>query len=527
MDDTDPDFHGSDTIRRRPALPKPHATAHERAALTPQRLRAHGVVVTPLATGIFSAPIAVAAASVGVGWWVLLGALALVRRPPRVSPPATPTPGPAAGGLDVPAEPPAVAGLLANGFTVTAESAPAVLLDLAARGVLDLDEVQPGRTICRLHGRDARDLSEYEELVLVELQGKAVDGVVPTDALTTGPEGQSRRWHRAFMSAITTDAQQRGLTLPRWPARFLQLLIVGLVVIGALLAVAIWAGSVTDPLDATEPFDATAAGAVVVAIVALATGAATTARLRRSLAQLPTSAGQVAAARASGLARRLHENEALADLPPAGVQLWDRLFAYAAVFGAAPTAVALLPMGAEDDRRAWSRAGGRWRQVTVTYPRAWPPAWGRHPFLALSIATFWGALAGAVLFGLAQLSDAERPVGISPRVWDWAGRGALLALVPVIAVLAWAVWVVVRAVPDLRQTSMLSGVIVRDRRKRQVFSSGDEPDYWYYLAIDDGSRAKVRALRVVESLWRERSQGETVTAAVSPRLGFVRSIAIE
>ena len=479
--------------------------------------------MTIAATEGLSFPLAVAAAAVGVGWWALLGLLVVLRRPPRISAAGTDR-----GGLDVPAEPPGVAGLLANGFVVTSESAPAVLLDLAARGIVDLEEVQPGRTICRVHpipsvdaGAPGTELADYELLVLDELRSKAIDGVVPTEALTTGPEAQSARWHRAFAAAITADAQRRGLTVPRWPSVLVRVLGLGITSIAVLLALAIWAGG--------EPRSIDPAGAAVGggALAALLAGSAVLVRLRRSLAQLPTPSGKVAAADARALARRLRENDALADLPPAGVVLWDRVFAYAAAFGSATAAVALLPMGAEDDRRAWSRAGGKWRRVTVRYPRVWPPAWGKHPFLAIAVATFWGALAGVVLYGLRQLAGTDPPGGISQQTWDWVDRGALAAAIPAVVVLGWAVWVILRGVPDLRQSTSLAGIIVRDRRTRQVLSSGDEPDYWYYLAIDDGSRAAIRALRVRESLWRERAQGETVSAVVSPRLGYVRSISIE
>lgn len=476
--------------------------------------------MTFAAVGAFSAPFAAAAAAVGVAWWVVLGGLAVLRRPPRVSESDARAARTGRADLDLPREPPAVAGLLANGYVVTTEAAPAVVLDLAARGALDLDEVQPGRTLCRVGTLPESSTPDYERLVLDELAAKAVDGIVPTDALTTGPEAQSARWHRAFASAIVADAQQRGLTMPRWRPHVLQLLGTGLVAVGVLVAIAV------GTRDQAQPLEPATTAAVGVAIAALLGGAAVVARLRSSLAQLPTPTGRAAAADALHLARRLRENEAIAELPPAGVKRWDRLLAYAAAFGAAPGAVALLPMGAEDDRRAWSRVDGRWRRVVVRYPRVWPPAWGKHPFLALAIATFWGALAGTVLFGLGQLAGADRPDGISPRAWDWFGRGALVALVPVVGVLAWAVWVIVRAVPDLRQSIRVSGVIVRDRQRRQVFSSGDDPDYWYYLAIDDGSDTEIRALRVRESLWQERSQGEVVTATVSPRLGFVRSITV-
>ena len=125
-------------------------------------------------------------------------------------------------------------------------------------------------------------------------------------------------------------------------------------------------------------------------------------------------------ARCLALRTHLRENEQLADLLPAAVQLWGRHFAYAAVMGIAPTAVALLPFGAEDDNAAWSRFGGQWRRVRVRYPRGWPPGWGKHPAFAMFLAVLWGAAAVAAIYGLAPRplgarADHEHGPDIEPR----------------------------------------------------------------------------------------------------------------
>ena len=89
--------------------------------------------------------------------------------------------------------PPAVAGLLCNDFELPAELPPGTLLDLAARRVVRLEEVEPGKTICRLRGAAGNEpLTRYEQRVLDEVRRKAVAGIVPTDALTTGAEDVSR-----------------------------------------------------------------------------------------------------------------------------------------------------------------------------------------------------------------------------------------------------------------------------------------------------------------------------------------------
>jgi Predicted membrane protein (DUF2207) C-terminal domain len=460
----------------------------------------------------FSVPLLVAAAAVTLAWWLVLGTVGALRRPPRIA-------GKGGAALEPPSEPPAVAGILAGDFEVAKETAPAVLVDLAARGFVALDEVQPGRTVCRLRQGGDGPITDYEDRVLTELRTKAVDGVVPADALTTGPELQSKGWHRAFAKEVIADAQSRGLTSPRWPLRLNAVLGLGLGAIVVLLFVAAQVGG-----DADDDGTLLGAIAAAVAIGGLVGGGVVVSRLGASLAQLPTPAGRAAAARCVDLATTLRENEAVGDLPPAGVHLWDRLFAYAAVFGAAPRAVGLLPMGAEDDHRAWSRVGGRWRRVRVRYPRARPPAWGKHPVLALGLALFWAAVAALVGYGLLQLAGSDRPKEISVSAWTWVERGTIFGLVPVILAIAWAAWIVFNAVPDCWQRRTVVGDIVRDRRYRQWFSSGDDPDYWYYLAVDDGTQDKIAAWRVRESLWEQRSQGETVQAELTPRLGYVRSI---
>lgn len=468
----------------------------------------------------FSVPLLVAAAAVAVVWWLLLLAVVAARRPPRIR-------GEAGSGLELPPEPPAVAGLLADDFEVAAETAPAIVLDLAARRFIELDEVQPGQTICRVgsargearRGTDA--LAPYDERVLDALNRKAVGGVIPADALTTGPSDQSKRWHRALAREVVDDSRRRGLTVPRYPARLTSVLGLGLAAIVVLLVLSGQIGGDAD--DEGTLLGAVAGG---VAILGLVAGIIVVSRLAASLAQLPTDAGRGAAARVVGLASSLRDNDALAELPPAGVKLWDRLFAYAAVFGAAPLAVSLLPMGAEDDNHAWSHVGERWRRVRVRYPRGLPPAWGKHPLVAIALAIFWAVVAGVVGYGLLQLIDAERPVGISASAWDWVGRGATIALAPIVLVLLWCAWVLVRAVPDLWQTRTVEGVLVRARRYRQIFTSTENPSYWFYVAVDDGTRDRIPAFRVRPALYHPLVQGASVTAQVTPRLGYVREIAM-
>ena len=43
-----------------------------------------------------------------------------------------------------------------------------------------------------------------------------------------------------------------------------------------------------------------------------------------------------------------------------------------------------LPMGVESDTHAWSAYSGRWRPVRISYPRVWPPGWGKDPMRAVA-----------------------------------------------------------------------------------------------------------------------------------------------
>jgi len=254
----------------------------------------------------------------------------------------------------------------------------------------------------------------------------------------------------------------------------------------------------------------------------------------RCFVRMSNSRFQETTARCLALRAHLRENTQLADLQPAAVQLWDRHFAYAAVMGVAPTAVALLPFGTEDDNGAWSRFGGRWRRVRVGYPRGWPPGWGKHPAFATFLAVLWGAAAVAALYGLTRAAQsAADPITSADPLFDrdqldWIGRGALLLTIPAALVLLWAIVLLVRAVPDFWRTRKTTGDLVRARRRRQIFrsSSNNNPRYWYYLALDDGTRRRIRSWRVRRDLYDAHSQGDTVTTLYTPNLGYVREIQV-
>jgi hypothetical protein len=441
----------------------------------------------------FSLPVLVAAGGVAILWLALTGALWVARRPPDTAPsPAT---------MDLGVEAPAVAALLCDDYEVRGETAPATLLDLAARGVVDLDEIRPGETICRVPEAPPADLAGFERHVLTALAEKAVRGVVPATALTTGADDASARWHRRLAQLVVEDSQRRGLTRDRWSKGAVAVVGAGVVAVVALLVVAAQIGG-----DA-EGQPVVAAIAAAVAVGGAFVLATTAGRLRRSLAQLPTGAGVAAESRWLGVRRHLADNERLAELPPAAVRLYGRHLAYAAGFGLADHAVDALPFGTEDDHLAWSSHGGRWRRVRVRYPRVRPPAWGRHPAAAVFVALVWAV---ASLFLISRIGALTDEIA--------AAVTAVLALP-----LLWSAWTLGRAVPDLFTTQTVTGTVLRCRKRSRASSSRDTPKYWYYVAVDDGSRDRIPAYRVSEDLYGRVRQGQAVTAEVTPRLGYVRS----
>jgi len=55
-------------------------------------------------------------------------------------------------------------------------------------------------------------------------------------------------------------------------------------------------------------------------------------------------------------------------------------------------------------------------------------------------------------------------------------------------------------------------------------SNRNNPRYWYYLALDDGTRPRIRSWRVRRDIYDAHAQGETVGALYTANLGYVRAL---
>ena len=382
--------------------------------------------------------------------------------------------------LDLGPEPPAVANLLVNDFDVTREALPATLLDLAARDVVELEHRGPGVFFCRLDPRADPPSAEYETRVLDLLHRRAVDGVVPPEALTTGPGEASAKWWSAFRREVIDDCQRGGLSRDLWNRSTLSALTVVGLVPAPLLAVAFgWR---------------VALGYVVVMLAFVGW-------LRSGRRQRETPAGLEAASRWLGVRSELREDEVLRSTPAITVALWERHLAYAAAFGLTGEASRLLGLEAESDTKAWSAHEGSWRRVRVQYPRVFPLGWGLSPV-------------GAIVRGLAVVAAGCIVIAVLAPALDGAAN-ALLA--PVALVVVGGLLVVGRGVADIGSTVEVTGPILRLRKR----GSDDRPRY--YVAVDEGL-STVRAWVVRPEIYAKVKQDDKVIASVTPRLRHVRSV---
>lgn len=419
--------------------------------------------------------LAITAAATAAVWLAAAGTVFLRRRPPE--PPVGPRT------LELGPEPPAVANFLANRFAVTDDAVPATLIDLAARNVVDIEQRGPGVFFVRLRSAHDESLTAYEQHVLGHLRAHASDDVVPAQALTTGPQEESKRWGRAFRNQVVADAQRRGLSRDALDGTIFTIL-TGAAMVPVLL---IWAAWEFEP----------GVGAFFVALALLGW-------IRARHPQRETPAGLEAASRWLGVRAELAENPVFATHSPLQVELWDRLLAYGAALGVASGASTPLPMGVESDTEAWSAYGGRWRPVRIAYPRFFPPGWGADPARTLLVALAVAAGAAIVLYARGtELVDA--------------GLFGALPFAVVSLALVVAVAVVVMSAADYATAMEVTGPILRLR------AFGDDGKR-YYVAIDDGNSSVIRAFRVSPRLYEGLEQGVTITARITSRLGCVRWI---
>jgi len=456
--------------------------------------------------------------------WVVLLLLLTARTEPRDVDAGPPT-------LDlVGDEPPAVVALIAGDWELPHDAVTATVLDLAARRHVAIEWIAP-RTFLRVRdhgaaagaggGAGAGALMDYEQQVLDHLRSlsaETTDGMVPADALTTGPEATATQWWRRFQKAVTADARARGLSRARWGAGARTVLTAWALVVGLTVGIA----ASTLPRDNTDDDPVGTAIALGVATVAVFTVAA--GRLR---GERDTGDGRAAAARWLGVRTMLADDPTFAVQPPAAVAVWGRLMSYGAAMGVTATAAETLPLGTESERHAWSPVGDRWRPVSIRYPDVLPPGYGRPPLLV----AFLGLVAAALGFVIGPGAIAVAR-SLLQSAADFAGEDTVPWGVRLVAGLVVAVVVTAATVVAVGGLSMLvTGVadLVRPRRQVEgrvlrVRERGDDDHRYWHVAVDDGTTDRVRAWRVGSR--PEVGQGDTVRASVSRWLAHVQNLTV-
>jgi hypothetical protein len=461
-----------------------------------------------------AARLGIAAGLALAAWLLVFAALALATRPRRArpGPPSMELPGD---------EPPAVVNLLANGWRLGGEAVPATLLDLAARKVLVIDEIEPERFVCRAGRQPAggTGLTPYEQRVLDHVRSLAApDGTVACEALSTGPDEQSKGWWKRFRSAVIDDARGRGLSRDRWSGGIALLVGATALAPAALAALAV----VTIPpshSSSSSSHDSPVGAFLGLTLIAWTLLMVLPGSLRD---ERDTKPGRQAASRWLGLREYLHDAGSFADAPPAAVAVWDRYLAYAAALGVAATAVRALPLGSESEHEAWSAYGGRWHRVRIRYPRRIPPGYGRHPVAAtllglLNLAV--GVGAGTVAWRLWTVSGSTVVDHIRDHGLPAVYVGALVGLCVLSA--GAGLWtlrsaaMLLAAVPDVVTRRDVEGQVLRIHAHSQP-----------YLAVDDGRRPRVRAWLVNPTRLGAAGlrRGDVVRATVTPRLHHVSSL---
>jgi hypothetical protein len=431
----------------------------------------------------------VAAATLGL-WFLLLAALAFATRNPDVAagPPTS----------ELRDESPALVDLITGGWLLCEEAVSATLLDLAAKGAVQIEEIGPELSLVRLREPRA-SLTAYEKLVHDHVSSLAVDGVVATGALAEGARNLGR-WWKSFRKKVIAEAREKGLSRARWTRAQAALLTVTAAVPSIALGIALSATA-----DAKDGAAGVYPGVVVFVLLV--------ARLKKLNGERGTAEGAKVAGYWLGVRAHLAAGGGFAEQPAAAVTIWGRHLAYAAALGLAGRAVTSLPISvAADDSRAWSDYGGMWHVVNVRYPRR--ILWGREPWPVL-----FGGPGAAFVIGL----------------WVWV-LGILASAFlgwpePLTRPVVYVAWIVGAGVPvafaitDMTTSTEVEGQIVRLRSFR-VGSNDSGPKYTYWLALDDGQQRDVKAFGIEAAKWSPLEEGDLVRARIGRRLGWVKEIEV-
>jgi hypothetical protein len=472
----------------------------------PDEVRAQ---LTDIADQAFT-PLLLPALAAIAAWFLLLWFTVAHTRPPTM--------GRAAPSQDLGGdEPPAIVSMFANRWLVTVDAVESTLLDLAARGHLELRQLgdDPRQTTIHVVGTHRADkgpetLAGFERKVLDRVRDLAKGGVVPISALTFRNRDEAKSWNDSFSHSVRHAAREQGLSRSRLSPGLKRLL--GAAAFVPAGAAAFYAAQ----FDEKDPAGAAITAGFVV-LVALSTVIA------KFPGERDTQAGREAARRWAGLRRRLADDAAFGDLPPSAVAVWDRYLPYGTALGVNHVCSAVLDLGMGDRDLVWSSFGDSWHRVRVRYPRFW----GRYGRTALALG-FWGAVSAVA--GLMLL----RNVPDLARTWEdllksadptttgdgdyRVARNVLLAVGGYLLVRG--LYRVVRTALDVAAPRHLTGEVLWCEvwRSKKGNGQNSEPVPWlYYVAVDDGGGGdRTTAWALPAELTSKAVTGTTVQYTVRP-----------
>jgi hypothetical protein len=417
---------------------------------------------------------------------------------------------------------------------VTTAAAAAALIDLAARGHLELFGVGPERVVVRVTPARAEPLADYEHQVLDLVRAKATGGSAPLEAVEL-ERASSERWRADFADAVVADADARRLLRARWARAdwlaFGVLAGLALLLLGLALAIA--------DLNAPEPVNAAGArddeiGWWFVALAGVAWFGVMSV-IRKLGSRRYSTAGLAATAHWLGVQRFLQHDAAFAEAPASAVAIWDRLLGYGAALGVAHGAVATIPLEEEEPDVAWSRVGGEWHEVRVEYRTRFAAgdAPGAAILQGLARVVGFGVLAFVVLPAVVDLARSgldSWDTGVDETV---RFNGVLLAAGVVIALVFVALGLALvlalvdgalrlgRGLADLRAREEVVGEVVKHHTTTRKRRSSTVTYRWF--AVDPGGVDEVLALRPGDD-GELPPRGSKVRVVLTPRLRHVVSV---
>jgi len=441
-------------------------------------------------------------AVVMLGCLAVLGVMLARTKPPAVRPATTPA--------EVGSISPAEVSFITGDARLQPEAASATLLDLAARQVVEIEEIGPSLSLVHLRsGSATTELAEPEQLVMQRVARLAVDGAVATGALAEDTAGLNK-WWTGFTQAVMTQCRDKGLCRARFTAANRATLSGASLVCGAAFGLLAWLVGLRAP-GASDSGGAIGLG-IVAGMLVFWGYSQLWGRFDRTVL---TQAGAEAAAGWLATRGQLASDAHFRTLPAAAVTIWGRPMAYAAALGLTRAAVEGLPIArTADASHAWSDYSGLWRRVEVRYARS-----GVWWVLGQPLTVAWRGLVAAAFAGfwvwlgllLARLVWPSLPSGVAaPAGWIVAGLIALATAG--------------RGLVDLVTPQMLEGEIIRRISRLRPTSGGTKSSYYQWVAIDDGQSPRVRAYLCPDALWGAAAEGDVVQAVVYRHCRWIKQL---